>query len=125
MTKTIISTMLAISLFFIGVFFERKVMNSSFSSFECHLKILDEKTSNKTATLNDARTAQDFWHKQKEFLHVIIPHTEIKEIDLWLSEAVKLIEQNNHDEAKQKIEVLLELTKQIPHSFNMKFENIF
>ena len=125
MKKTIITTLIAISIFLSGALIENIFLSRSFSAFQNNLKILYDKTELKSATLNDAYSTQEFWHKQKEYLHTVIPHTEIKEIDLWISEAVRLIAQKNFSEAQQKIEVLLELSNQIPSSFKIKLRNVF
>ena len=125
MTKVITTTILALSIFLLGAIIENIFLTRSFSSFQDNLKILYEKTELETATLNDAYSTQEFWHKQKDYLHTVIPHTEIKEIDLWISETVRLIGQKNFSEAQQKIEVLLNLSKQIPSSFQIKLRNVF
>lgn len=125
MKKIIISIFISISIFLAGAFTENLLVKKSFSNFEDHLKILYHKTELQSATADDAYATQAFWHNYKRKLHSIIPHVEIKEIDLWLSEAVRLIDQQKFFDAQQKIEVLLELTEQIPKSYLLKFENIF
>lgn len=125
MVKTLISTIVVVLLFAFGAVFEYKFIDKSFNEFDDRLAVLYEKSESKAATIDDVLSVQQFWIKSKKSLHAVIPHTEIKEIDLWLSEAVRLTEQNNFDEAMQKIEVLRELCEQIPTTFKLKFENIF
>ena len=125
MVKTLISTIVAVLLFAFGALFEYKFIDKSFNEFDDRLSVLYEKSESKDATIDDVLSVQQFWIKSKKSLHTVIPHTEIKEIDLWLSEAVRLTEQYNFDEAMQKIEVLRELCEQIPTTFKLKFENIF
>jgi hypothetical protein len=57
-------------------------------------------------------------------LHVFIPHTEIKEVDLWLSESVTLVQNKKWEDALSKVEVLRELAEQIPKTFTLKIENV-
>ena len=78
-----------------------------------------------TATEEDALAVQKNWLTHKEHMHVFIPHTEIKEIDLWLSETVSYVKSQNWEEARAKIEVLAELVEQIPHTFRFRLENLF
>lgn len=124
MLKTIISTILAVSFFALGGIFENIYVTKTFNNFNTQLVILKEKTDNKIATKNDSDMVMFFWQKTKRSLHVVIPHTEIKEIDLWISEAITLIEQKNYSEASQKIFVLTTLCNQIPLNFKLRIENI-
>jgi hypothetical protein len=54
----------------------------------------------------------------------VTPHTEIKEIDLWLSETVMLVDKKEWTDALSKLEVLKELAEQIPKTFSLLAENI-
>ena len=45
-------------------------------------------------------------------------------MDLWLSEAVTLVEDEEWADAISKVEVLRELTEQIPKTFTVRIENI-
>ena len=49
---------------------------------------------------------------KKKVLHIFIPHNEIKEIDLWLSESATLVRDKEWKDAISKIEVLIELSEQ-------------
>ena len=125
MKKNLLSILLALSLFATGAIIEKYFVKNSFTEFEYRLRVLYDKTELNSASADDAYSIQKFWHEKKRTLHIIIPHIEIKEIDLWLPEAVKLIDQNKQQDAQQKIEVLLELAEQTPKSYLLKFENIF
>ena len=61
---------------------------------------------------------------KKKTLHVLIPHNEIKEIDLWLSECCGLLETKTFDDALTKLTVVSELIEQIPKTFSFRIENI-
>ena len=125
MVKTIISALVASALLILGVFFENLYVTKTFHEFDERLEILYDKEIEETAAYDDAISLMDFWHLKKADLHLVIPHTEIKEIDLWLSESVALTKQELFEEAAQKIIVLRELCSQIPLSFYFKLENIF
>ncbi len=125
MVKTITTLLITLSLFICGLFFENKILNSSFKEFDNQLEILYTKIENKTAVYDDVLYIQKYWISKKQSLHSILPHVEIKEIDLWISETVRLVEQKSFDDALQKIEVVRELCDQIPRSYKFKFENIF
>jgi hypothetical protein len=67
---------------------------------------------------------QKSWVQKKKYLHIFIPHNEIKELDLWLSETIILVRDEKWSDALSKVEVLGELTEQIPKTFLIKIENI-
>ena len=69
--------------------------------------------------------AEKYLTEKKKALHVFIPHNEIKEVDLWLSESATLVRDKEWQDAISKIEVLKELTEQIPKTFRLSWENLF
>ena len=60
----------------------------------------------------------------KEKVALFISHNDIKEMDLWLSEAVAYLKLGNVEEATSKMEVAINLTTQIPQNYLIRFENI-
>ena len=67
---------------------------------------------------------QKNWLEKKKALHIFIPHNDIKEVDLWLAESATLVRDEKWDDAISKIEVLKELSEQIPKTFTLSWENI-
>ena len=125
MLKTIVTTIIALVIFIFAAFCERIYVENTFNDLKNQIQILYTKTENDALSIDDVTALQSFWINSKQTLHSVIPHAEIKEIDLWLSEAVRLSGQKNSSEVLQKFEVLSELCEQIPNSFKLKFENIF
>lgn len=124
MVKSVLSM---ICVFFILLFFgiyENIFITKNFSELNDVFTALYEKTENESANKEDVLSTQKNWHNKKKYLHAFIPHTEIKEIDLWLSEAVTFVDEKDYKEALSKLEVLIELTEQIPKTFAISFENI-
>ncbi len=105
--------------------FEANFVGRQFCEFDEVLSVLYEKVNEQTAVEDDVYAVQKNWLEKKKYLHVFIPHNEIKEIDLWLAEAVKLVEGKAWQDAVSKIEVLKELTEQIPKTFLVTWENVF
>ncbi|MBR4420736.1 MAG: DUF4363 family protein [Clostridia bacterium] len=54
-----------------------------------------------------------------------MPHNDIKEIELWLAEACTLVEHKEYKDALSKIDVVIELTEQIPKMYVFAPQNIF
>lgn len=105
--------------------FESFYVNEQFDDFGETLEELYEKTKNKTANEEDAKSIREVWSRKKEKLHVYIPHNDISYIDYWLSEAVSLIATKDYDLARSKIEVLIEICDNIPDAYRLSMPNIF
>lgn len=124
MVKTIISIVVASLILTVGIIFENNFTQNEFMEFHQTLEVLYEKVNDKTAVEDDAYAVQNCWLNKKKYLHSFIPHTEIKEFDLWIAESVKLIRDKKWEDALSKVEVLLELAEQVPKTFKLSLENI-
>ena len=124
MIKSILSIMISLALIFAGAVYENKFVNKQFSEFNCVINSLYEKTATNSANKEDVLAAVISWRDKKHVLHIFIPHTNINEIELWLSETLTLIEKEKYDDAKSKLDVLRELIYQIPQNFSFDISNI-
>ncbi len=124
MVKTIITIIITTMILIGGALYETHFINKSFDDFHQVLDVLYEKVDNQTATQDDVYAVQKNWIEKKRNLHTFIPHNDIKEIDLWLSESATLVRDKEWADAISKIEVLKELAEQIPHTFVIAWENI-
>ena len=125
MVKTIISMLAVAAILVCGALYEADFTKRQFEELSAVLEVLYEKTDAETAVEDDVYAVQKNWVDKKKYLHIFIPHNEIKEIDLWLAESVKLVRDKKWEDALSKIEVLKELTEQIPKTFQVSIENIF
>jgi len=125
MTKTLTTIAVSIIILLACSYGEYKQVNTTFKSFYLFLEQTEIKLKNEDASVQDAVALRDFWLDKRTKLHVWIPHTDIKEIDLWLSETVAFTENGKFDEAATKIVVLKGLAKQIPETYLIRLENIF
>ncbi|MBE5756547.1 MAG: DUF4363 family protein [Clostridiales bacterium] len=124
MLKTVISLICALFLLIAGELFESFFVQKQFDEFDLALQTLYLKADDEEITKEDVLAVQKNWISKKRLLHMFIPHTEIKEVDLWLSEAVSYAKSDNFEEVLSKIEVLIEMCEQIPNTFKLKPENI-
>ncbi len=124
MVKSIISAVVGFIILIIGTIIEFGAINNTFNDFNQQLKILEQKTQNEIAVESDAEKVYEFWVEQKRTLHILIPHNEIKEIDLWLLECQSLIQTEMYEDALSKIQVVLGLVEQIPKTFSLRIENV-
>ena len=125
MVKTFISTIVVALLLCCLAVYESDFSKRQFEELSVVLETLYEKVDDKTAVEDDVYAVQKNWLDKKRYLHIFIPHNEIKEIDLWLAESVKLVRDEKWEDALSKIEVLRELAEQIPKTFAVTLENIF
>lgn len=124
MVKTFISILVVSLLLIVGSIYENDFINRQFDELTTVLTVLYDKIDSETATQDDVYAVQKNWLSKKKVLHIFIPHNEIKEIDLWLSESATLVRDKEWKDAISKIEVLIELTEQIPKTFMLAWENI-
>ena len=124
MVKTLVSMLCAVAILIGGAIYESHYIHKQFEEFNAVLETLYEKVNEQTATQDDVYSAQKNWLDKKQHLHVFIPHNEIKEVDLWLAEAVTLVRDKEWSDAISKIEVLKELSEQIPKTFELNLANI-
>ena len=125
MIKSIFTTLIAIFILIGASIWENKQISNTFNTFYNFLEQSEEKLKSENASPLDVKILEDFWLDKKRSLHVWIPHNDIKEIDLWVSECVAYTKAKKYDEAVCKIEVLKLLAKQVPNTFILKLENIF
>ena len=125
MVKTLVSMICVAIILIASSWYESNFVKRQFNEFNIVLEELYEKVDEETAVMDDVYAVQKNWIEKKKFLHAFIPHNEIKEVDLWLSEAVTLVRDKEWTDAISKIEVLIELSEQIPKTFKISWENIF
>lgn len=124
MVKTILSILISLSLLVAAAVFESFFVSTQFDKFGDALTSLESKVREENATRTDAEAVRELWENEKKNLHSVIPHNDISYIDYWMGEAVSYIETKNFDDALSKIEVLITICEQIPHTYNVSFENI-
>lgn len=125
MVKSFFSMIIVALILVGGAIYENQFVTRQFSEFEQVLSVLYEKVDEQSATIDDVYAVQENWLEKKKSLHAFIPHNEIKEIDLWLSESCTLVRDEKWEDAISKIEVLKELAEQIPKTFQLTLGNIF
>ena len=125
MVKTLISIVIASAVLFGVSMYSIVYVNDTFALFERALLSLYDKTEAKIATYEDGTAVQRLWEEKKKSLHVWVPHTAIQEVDYQLYEAVGFLYVQDYKAALPKIEVVLGMCENIPHSYTLGVENIF
>lgn len=125
MIKTVISIFISFFLLVGLGFYETQQVAKTFTLFESALRSLYDKTEAGRATYEDGTAVQRFWEEKKQFLQVWLPHTPLSEVDYQLYEAVGFLYVQDYKSALPKIEVLIGMCENIPHSYTLTIENIF
>mgnify|MGYP002521869646 CR=1 FL=1 len=125
MVRSIISIIVASTLIIGCAVYENLYLKSTFDGLTEVFLAVKGKIDDENCDESDVVAAQKCWLDKKKKLHVFIPHTEIKEVDLWVSECVAYSRAGNYEEAGGKVEVILELFEQIPKTFLVRIENLF
>lgn len=124
MVRTCISILVALG-FILGLtFLELHYVQEAFDSYRNVLTGLYEKTEKGDATHEDGIAAQRHWAHMKKSLHIWLPHNAIENLDFHLSEALGYLYEGQFTDALPKIEVLIDMTENIPHAFEFSIENI-
>lgn len=124
MVKSLYSVLIAFLIFIFAGISEQIYLSKTFEKLNTTYLIVYDKIQSKTANVNDVESVRNLWFQKKKSLHFFIPHNDIKEMDLWLSEAVAYFKLDNVEECISKLEVAISLTTQIPKNYLLKFENI-
>ncbi|MBO4962288.1 MAG: DUF4363 family protein [Clostridia bacterium] len=124
MVKSILSLIITLSIIIFGAFIESFYVKKSFKELNQIAIVCQHKADEQTLSSNDTNLLQNTFLRKRKLLHVFIPHTEIKEMELWISESVKCAKDLKYQDASLKLEVVIELTEQIPNNFKLTWQNI-
>ena len=125
MIRTAISIFIALAMI-IGVSaYELRFVDNCFSELRTILCSLYEKAENSVATHEDGIAVQRYREQKKRMLHVWLPHNAIDTVDFQLSEALGYLYEGRFTDALPKIEVLIDMSENIPKTFKISPENIF
>lgn len=125
MIKSITAILLSAALLLGLGLFEWFYVEEEFRGFSQEIQTLYQKTEENTANGEDAKAVQTAWGERKTRLHVWIPHNDINRVDDYLSESVRLIEEQNYSLALAKLEILLHLSECLPAAYRPAAENVF
>lgn len=125
MVKSVVYTLVALAACITLFICVEIYLDRQFDEFQDALQTLYRKIEDETANREDGYAVKEMWTEKKSKLHVFLPHNDISYIDYWLNEACGLIYCGEYDLALGKIEVLREISKNLPDGYTLKLENIF
>ncbi|MBR5439817.1 MAG: DUF4363 family protein [Clostridia bacterium] len=125
MVRSFISAIIVIAILFSISIGEQYLLRKNFGEFKESAVCVYKKIEDETAVKEDVLSLQKQWLQKKETLHLFIPHNDIKEVELWIAEACTLVENKEFLDALAKIDVVIELSEQIPKMYTFAPQNIF
>lgn len=124
MKKSIISIIVTLIIMVVGTWYEQKFVLKTFDELRVEIDECLEKANNEVLTKKEVEDFQEKWEDKKKYLHIFIPHTDIKEIGLWVSEAIAFTEYENFEESADKLKVIYDLLISTPQNYRFRLENV-
>ncbi len=124
MKKSIISIIVALIIMVGGTWYEQKFVLKTFDELRVEIGECLTKANNEVLTKKEVEDFQKKWEDKKKYLHIFIPHTDIREIGLWVSEAIAFTEYENFEESADKLKVIYDLLISTPQNYRFKIENV-
>lgn len=125
MIRTIVSILITALLIFGLSFYEVWYVQSTCAHFRETLLSLHQKTEAHIATYDDGVAVRSCWEKEKQSLHVWIPHNFLQEVEYQMDEAIGYLYLKDYKSALPKIEVLIGITDTINDSYSFSIGNVF
>ena len=112
MVKSIYSIIIAVAILLFAGIGEQIYLKNVFAEIHEDFVMAYQKIENGDASSDDVNAIKTKWIAKKNVLHLFISHNDIKEMDLWLSEAVAYLKLGKIDESISKMEVAINLCEQ-------------
>lgn len=125
MSKRIIILVLILAIVATLAVCEHKILEDIFKELEFRLVLLDYDLQNSNANINDINEIIRYWEQRRKVLHLVIPHADIRPIEIYLYQLKNAIEYEKYFEASEYAEVLISQVENLPKSFIFCAENIF
>lgn len=124
MVKAISYTLAAILFCLALFFFSEYYVSRQFEEFSYALDALYSKIEDGTASREDGYAVRTMWNDKKSRLQLFVPHNDISYVDYWLSETCGLLYNGQYELALGNVEVLKEITRNLPAAYELRIENI-
>lgn len=125
MTKSYLGIALSILLLVAAALGEYFFIGKSLSDFREQTEIVLLKAQSETATAEDGEILLSLWENQKKKLHVIIPHSDVEDVDNVIAEAVGALRKGDFSAATAKLYVVVTVCESLPQTYRPTFGNLF
>lgn len=124
MLKRIIILILILAVVLSLATVEKIAINNTFEILQYRLEIITDALVSEQIHISDVQSLISFWERQKKVLFMVIPHIEIRNIEVYLYQLKNAVEFGKYFEASEYAEILLSQTKSVPKTFVFCLENI-
>ncbi len=124
MLKRIIILILILAVVLSLATVEKIAINNTFEILQYRLEIITDALASEQIHISDVQSLISFWERQKKVLFMVIPHIEIRNIEVYLYQLKNAVEFGKYFEASEYAEILLSQTKSVPKTFVFCLENI-
>lgn len=115
MNKGVVIAIIMIALILAGGIVEVVVLDNQYSRLNEKIVSMTVKVQNQSLTPEEFYDFMDDWLEVRENSELLLPHLDVYEINLRVSETKSAIEQKDYKYAYMQLVVLEELTRYVPH----------
>lgn len=94
---------------------EMFIIRDNFAALQKEFEEMSVKIESETLTEQEYNDVWQDWKNRRETVEYFLNHTDFAEMDFRMSECHAYIRQGNYADAAAQVDVLIELTKHIPH----------
>jgi len=125
MVKVNIIALILFVLIIGGGILETKYINDKFKYYETEVASIAELAGKKEDSGDRLEKLTAEWKNDKQRLHIMIPHNELKDVELIMAESDNLIKGGKYELAEAKLRALQISLEAIPGIISISVGNIF
>ncbi len=124
MTKSIWAGIIALAIVISCGIAEVAVLNRRYSELYDQCQTLMTSALDESLTEDEYAQFEDKWHNLRETSELLLPHLDVYELNLRVSEAQSYVKQKDFKSAHAQLTIILELLDYIPHLMIPNFRHI-
>ncbi len=107
--------LIALLVILVAGIFEVVYVNQEYAKVEQQCKVLLDKAKDKTLTTNEFDDFYKNWHNLREKSELFLPHVDVYEINLRISESKALLDNGDFEMVYAQLEIAHNLLQYIPN----------
>ena len=115
MSRSVVTMLIALLVILVAGIFEVVYVNQEYAKVEQQCKVLLDKAKDKTLTTNEFDDFYKNWHDLREKSELFLPHVDVYEINLRISESKALLDNGDFEMVYAQLEIAHNLLQYIPN----------
>ena len=115
MSRSVVTLLIALLVILVAGIFEVVYVNQEYAKVEQQCKVLLDKAKDKTLTTNEFDDFYKNWHDLREKSELFLPHVDVYEINLRISESKALLDNGDFEMVYAQLEIAHNLLQYIPN----------